>query len=384
MSVVRRTQPIALLVLAVLLVTLALSACSMGPRGWPGIATLGNGTLFVGDLGGELLSFNSEGRREWKWAPETEESSNPLLSCGTSGGGTGQFRAGLFYGPPMVADEVVYVGSYTGTIYAIDAKNGDQIWSYDLDKPVIGGVAVSGGTLYVGDSDGKMYAIDVASGLPKPGFIPFETKDKIWSAPAVSDGTVYFGSLDHNLYAIDADTGEPKWAEPFKTGGGIGATPVVVDDLVLIGSFDDKFYAVDSATGEEKWVFEGATDWFWAQPVVDDGTIYVPSFDGKVYALDLQTGEQASVWPAPFDAKDLLKASPTISGDVLAVATEKGVVIGIDLATGEEKWSADLESKIFAPLVSVGGTVFVNAQDNRLYALDGATGNENWSVGLGD
>jgi len=384
MSVVRRTRSITLLVLAALLVTLALSACSMGPRGWPGIAAQGNSTLFVGDLSGELLSFNSDGRREWKWAPEAEESSNPLLSCGSSGGGSGQFRAGLFYGPPVVADGVVYVGSYEGTIYAIDAENGSEIWSHELDKPVIGGVAVSGGTLYVGDSDGKMYALDVTDGEPKSGFVPFDTEDKIWSAPTVYDGTVYFGSLDHKVYAIDADTGEPKWAAPFETGGGIGATPVVVDDLVLIGSFDDKFYAIDSATGEERWVFEGGTGWFWAEAVVDGGTIYAPSFDGRVYALDLLTGEEASVWPDSFDAKDLLKASPTIVDGVLVVATENGEVIGIDLTTGEEEWRTDLETKVFAPLVSVGGTVFVNAQDNRLYALDGATGAETWSVGLGD
>ena len=168
------------------------------------------------------------------------------------------------------------------------------------------------------------------------------------------------------------------------TSGGIGATPVVVDDLVLIGSFDGKVYAIDAATGKLRWVFEGATGWFWAQVAVDGDTVYAPSFDGRVYALDLQTGEEASAWAGPFDAKDLMKASPSIVDGVLVVATENGLVIGIDLSSGEEKWSTDLESKIFAPLVSVGGTVYVNAQDNRLYALDGETGAEEWSVGLGD
>ncbi len=379
MSVMRRTRSITFLVLAIVLASLALSGC-MGPRGWPGVTVSGD-LLYAGNLNGELFAFNSDGRREWRWEAEAEEDGGGFLACGS---GAGQFRAGLFYAPPVVTGGVVYFGTYAGRVYAVDAETGNDIWDYDLEQPIVGGVAVSGDSLYVGTSDGKMYAIDAVTGHPKQGFVPFETKDKIWSTAAVQGDTVYFGSLDHNLYAIDADTGELRWDAPLPTEGGIGSMPVIVDGVVIIGSFDGRLYAVEAATGSEKWVTERSGNWFWSTAAPDGSVLYAASFDGNVYPLDIETGEQASIWPAPFDAEELIKSSPTIVGDVLVVATEIGKLFGVSLATGEEAWSADLETKVFSPLASSGGNVFVNAQDNRLYAFDGATGRQIWSVGLGD
>lgn len=350
----------------------------MGPRGWPGIALEGE-ALYVGSNSGELLAYNSEsGRREWRWEPEAEQSGS-LLDCQSGG----QFRAGLFYGPPVVVGGVIYIGSYTGKVHAIDAETGIEAWNYEFEEPIVGGVAVADGTLFAGTSDGILHALDVTTGQPKQGFVPYETEDKIWSAPVIHGETVYFGSLDHNLYAIDADTGELKWDQPFETGGGIGSAPVVVGDLVLVGSFDGNFYAVEAATGREKWVFPEAEGWFWSDAVYDGSIVYLASFDGKVYAVDIGTGKPTSTWAGPFDTEDLIKSSPVIVGDVLVVATESGAVFGVDLATGEQRWESDLEAKVFVSLVSSGGNVFISAQDNRLRALDGATGREDWSVGLG-
>jgi outer membrane protein assembly factor BamB len=374
--IVRRARSIGSAILLVGLVLLVLSGC-MGPRGWPGIALQGE-ALYVGSNGGEVLAYNSDtGRREWRWEPEAEESGS-LLDCQSGG----QFRAGLFYGPPALAGGIIYVGSYTGKVHAIDAETGIEAWNYEFEEPIVGSVAVAGGTLFAGTSDGMLHAVDVTTGQPKQGFVPYETEDKIWSSPVVDGGTVYFGSLDHNLYAIDADTGELKWDQPFETGGGIGSAPVIVGNLVLVGSFDGRFYAVDAATGNEKWVFDEAEDWFWSDAAYDGSIVYLASFDGKVYAVDVDTGARASTWAGPFDTQDLIRSSPVIVGDVLVVATESGTVFGVDLATGEQRWDSDLEAKVFASLVTSGSNVFISAQDDRLRALDGATGREDWSVGL--
>ncbi len=378
-SIMKRTRSATLLLLAVILASLALAGC-MGPRGWPGVSIDGD-SIYVGSIKGEVFAYNQEGRREWRWEPVVEEEGGGFLACGS---GAGQFRAGLFYGPPVVVDGVVYIGSYSGSVYAIDAETGNDVWSHDIETPIAASVAVSGDSVFVGGSDGKLYAIDLSIGRPKVGFVPYETNDKIWSAPAVQGDTVYFGSLDHSVYAIDAGTGELRWDEPFQTRGGIGSTPMIVDGIVLIGSFDSRFYGIEASTGNMRWAFEEAGNWFWMLPARDGGTIYAGSMDGKVYPLDTGTGELASVWPSPFDAGGPIKSSPVIVGDVLVLATESGNVIGVDLVSGEQAWSADLEIKVFAPLAASGGNAFVNAQDNRLYAFDGATGRQVWSVGLGD
>ncbi len=365
------------IIIAVVLAALVLSGC-IGPRGWPGIVADGD-ALFAGTMDGRVLALNPDsGSRLWEWKPKKDDKAGGFLACG----GGGQFRAGMFYGPPVVANGVVYMGAYDGKVYAIDTASGFEEWNYDAGSSIVGGVAVADGTLFVGTSGGELHAIDINTGQSKQGFLPFQTGDKIWSTPVVRDGTVYFGSLDQKLYAIDAETGALKWNEPFEAGGGIASSPLIVGSMVYFGAFDNKFYAVDADTGGEKWVFEEAGNWFWAEALYDNGIIYAGSLDRNVYAIDAGSG--ALAWSNPFDAGSQIKSSPVISGDVLVVAAEEGKVYGLDLESGEERWDFDLETKVLASLFVSGGKVYVNAQDNRLYTFDGATGQQDWSVTLSE
>jgi len=385
----RSTKPI---VIAILLAVLALSGC-IGPRGWPGVVVDGD-TLFVGSMGGRVvrleLSARQEDKRvpsksdgEWVWAPEVEQAGS-IFSCAQGG----QFGAGVLYGAPVVGNDTVYIGAYSGKVYAIDAEHGDDVWEepFETGGSIVGGVAVADGTLFVGSSDGKLHAVDVSTGRAKRGFEPYATGDEIVSTPVVQDGVVYFGSLDQKLYAIYADTGKLKWDEPFKTGGGVASKPLIVGEVVYFGSFDSKLYAVYADTGEPKWEqpFE-AGNWFWAEALYHDGIIYACSLDHNVYAIDADSGELASGWSTnPFPTEDQIRSSPVIVGDVLVVASEDGKVYGIDLETGEERWQRDLESSILAPLCTAAGKVYLHARhDNTVYAFDGE-GGQDWSVSLTD
>src|SRR5207302_3673521 len=85
--------------------------------------------------------------------------------------------------------------------------------------------AIDHGTVYVGSYDGKFYVLDAQSGAVKWKFATegerrFEAKglhgwqpknqtfadafDVFLSSPAVVNGAVYFGSGDGNLYSLDA------------------------------------------------------------------------------------------------------------------------------------------------------------------------------------
>jgi outer membrane protein assembly factor BamB len=382
------------IVIVLILIAVVLAGC-VGPRGWPGVASNGNDTLFVGTSDGRVLALDADGlSRFWEWEPDIERSFSPFDCVGAGSGG--QFGAGMLYGPPVVADDTIYIASYEGRIHAVD-MDGRDIWDeegYEIGSPVVGGLAVSGNTLYIGASDGWLRAIDAVTGEAKEGFNPFQAGDKIWAAPVVEEGTVYFGSLDHNLYAINADTGELKWQ--FSTNGGIAASPLIDGGVVYIGSFDNKLYAVDKHTGEPDpgWTepFE-ADSWFWAMPEYGDGIIYACSMDHMVYAINAADGQL--VW-GPFDTGDQIKSSPVIVGDltvddepvddVLVVAAGNGWIYGLDLKTGEERWNdyIDLESTVLAPLYVLGDKVYINAQNNRLYAIEGATGRQDRDVNLSD
>jgi outer membrane protein assembly factor BamB len=370
----RRTKLKKTLIIATLLVTLALAGCT-GARGWSGTVSDG-GTLYVSDIGGRVLALNADsGSRRWDWQP-TEGQSGQTASSFTCAGST--IVGGKFYGAPAIANGLVYVAFHTGKVYAIDAASGVQQWDYDLKSTVSGGVAVGNDTVFVGSSNGKLSALDAGNGSLK---WEFSSESGIWATPLVADGVVYFGSLDHNLYAVDVETHELKWNEPFKTGGSVAASPLVVDGVVYFGSFDNKFYAVDADTGTQKWVFEDAGNWFWSQAAYGNGTIYAGCLDHNVYAID--AGNGTMVWPKPFDAGSLVKASPVIAGGVLVVASEVGKVYGLDLKTREKKWEFDgVNTKVLSSLYAVGDTVYINSQDNKLYALNAETHRQIWAVPL--
>jgi outer membrane protein assembly factor BamB len=56
-----------------------------------------------------------------------------------------------------VANGVVYVGSYDGNVYALNASTGAKLWSY-LAGGGDSSPAVANGVLYVGSRDYHVYA----------------------------------------------------------------------------------------------------------------------------------------------------------------------------------------------------------------------------------
>jgi glucose dehydrogenase len=63
--------------------------------------------------------------------------------------------------------------------------------------------AVVDGTLFVGSADTHLYALDAANGAQR---WTFETAGPVHSSPAVVDGTVYVGSEDNHVYALGTET----------------------------------------------------------------------------------------------------------------------------------------------------------------------------------
>lgn len=66
-------------------------------------------------------------------------------------------------GPVSVANEVVFAGSMDklGHIYALNAKNGKIVWSYETGANVYGGMSISNGCIYVG------HGYNVSLGYPR-------------------------------------------------------------------------------------------------------------------------------------------------------------------------------------------------------------------------
>jgi outer membrane protein assembly factor BamB len=60
---------------------------------------------------------------------------------------------------------MVYVGSYDGNIYALNAKTGSFVWSYATGEMVVSSPAIADNTVYVGSYNNMLYAFSSSSTL---------------------------------------------------------------------------------------------------------------------------------------------------------------------------------------------------------------------------
>jgi eukaryotic-like serine/threonine-protein kinase len=79
----------------------------------------------------------------------------------TSGKELWKFDGGsYFYSTPVVDEKHVYIGSFTGLVYAFEKATGRVVWKYQTEGAVMSSPIIEEGTLYVGSDDGSLYAFE--------------------------------------------------------------------------------------------------------------------------------------------------------------------------------------------------------------------------------
>jgi len=133
---------------------------------------------------------------------------------------------------PVVVDGVMYVSSAWSKVFALDAKTGKALWSYDPK-------------------------------VPGPADLPL-CCDVVNRGVAVYKGKVYVGTIDARLIALDAGTGAVVWSVATAPAGStysITGAPRVARDKVFIGNGGGEFggrgyvSAYDTASGKLVWRF---------------------------------------------------------------------------------------------------------------------------------
>ena len=194
---------------------------------------------------------------------------------------------------PVIVGEIMYVTDSRGSVYALNAKDGHLLWTYDVTSLLGGGrregyifrhrgVAYEDGVVYTA-AGSFIFALDAITGEPLPGFgeagqapvildvlhqknPDVETAISVgyWftTAPQIYNGVIYIGTTRSESHiaggyvlAIDAKTGEnlwhfntvpqdetdqgwdiagPTWVGGERNGGGIWETPAIDPELGLV------------------------------------------------------------------------------------------------------------------------------------------------------
>jgi outer membrane protein assembly factor BamB len=279
---------------------------------------------------------------------------------------------------PAVAGGTVYAGGVDGSLYAVDAVDGAELWRFrSRGSP---SATAAAGTVCAGGSD--LYALDPADGAQR---WRFETEGGVSGPPRVVDGTVYVSAGDPfewRVRAVDAHDGTGQWY--IDKGSGTIRPPAVVDSTVYVSA--DGVHALGAADGTELWYRDTVTQP--VAPAVANGAVYVgeASQDGEngfVTALDRAGGTEQ--WrrqvPGPVRASVAVTDSTVYAGG--GTGTE-GYVIAVDAADGTNQWIHRLDGLANTPPVVADGTVYVADNRRHVVALDAATGRERWQYGAAD
>ena len=192
---------------------------------------------------GHILAGSNDGVvYAWRY-PDLEFDWEYQAGTGPDGEPTGREKAGGSFrlgaqikGTVAAYDGRGYVGSWDERFHCIDLSDGSEVWTFDTGRASMANPAVDpdSGVVYTGSDSGFVWALDP------------ETGEELWSADVdgrvigaltVTAETVLAGSYDRALYALDRDTGERRWRVETRGWLTSGAVPV-----------DGRLYCAERAT----------------------------------------------------------------------------------------------------------------------------------------
>ncbi len=394
---------------------------------------------------------------------------------------------GAYSASPVVAGGVVYSQDLESNVQAIDLESGDVLWEKSFEKPDEGpnGVVVADDRVY-GATPTEAFALDQKNG------------EQLWSvklsrnehegidmAPGFHDGIVYVSTVPLNaneayegegqgiLWALDAKSGKKLWSfetvpkdlwskahSTINSGGGVWQTPAFDGKgsmYVGVGNpgpfpgtgkypwgssrpgpnlYTDSIVKLDDKTGKLQWYYQVTPhdlyDWDMEGPPIlsqvgGRQVVLAAGKSGIAIALDPESGKL--IWKQPVgthnghDEDGLLamhgetsklkppfEVSPGNLGGVIAPTSTDGKsvfapvvnhpvtiaspseisesspltgeIVALDANSGKVEWQHEFSSAAFGATTSVNDLVFTTTYEGRVYAFEANTGKLVWQEAL--
>jgi alcohol dehydrogenase (cytochrome c) len=282
---------------------------------------------------------------------------------------------------PLVHDGVMFLAS-GNLVQALDAANGDLLWSYSVALPssLDNGrrsrsktLAIYGSKLFVPTAEGRLLALDARSGTlvwdsatatpnPERGNLPVNAVYTVSGGPTVAKGKVMIGvSLGLGvkggcyIIAFDAETGKEAWrfntiAQPGQPGGD-SWNGAPVDErygagVWTPGSYDAKrnlvFFGVGNTYNIGTLMLPKARKGESADALYTDATLAIDPDTGKL--VWFYQHMQRDVWDQDWAFERTLATLP-VDGkprDVVITAGKGAIFDVLDRDTGRYLFSKDL------------------------------------------
>jgi outer membrane protein assembly factor BamB len=217
-----------------------------------------------------------------------------------------------------VNGDIAYLGTLSGSIYAIDLADSNLydsdpslriLWKYNTDRAIAGPIFVESNHIIVGDFGNRIMKIlpdarkDNLDFPTKSEWI-FDTKNWVWAELISDRGVLYAATLSGDIHAIDNLLGTEIWS--VNLGDQVVASPAIFERAR--GDFREKVLAV-------------------------------PSGDKNISIISVIDGRQLGtlVTRAP------IKSSPLIIGETLYTQNTDGQILWFSTLDLSERGCIDLE-----------------------------------------
>ncbi len=272
----------------------------------------------------------------------------------------------------------VYVASSAGTVAALDAATGQDVWRINLGTPIAAGIGSDGETAAVVTRGNELVAINSGKEMWRVR-LPART----FTAPLVAGKRVFVLMADRTVMAFDGQTGIRLWsqsrtAEPLVLSQG-GVLLAVGDTLVA--GLSGRLVGLNPLNGSVRWEVPVGTS---------RGTNEVERLVDLVGPAS-RVGNIVCVraYGAAVGCVDTLRGAPTwvrSAQGIVGVHGDENNVFGIEASgrvqswvrsSGEPAWSSDrlLHRSLSAPL-AVGRVVVVGDSTGTVHVLSREDGSE--------
>ena len=324
---------------------------------------------------------------------------------------------------PIIVDGIMYMTGSWSVVFAVDAKTGEEIWSYDPEVPgdwarkaccdvVNRGVAVYEGAVYIATLDGYLVSLNAETGevIWRINTIIDRTRAyTITGAPRVANGRVFIGNgggeygVRGYVSAYDTKTGDLDWR--FFTVPGDPSKPFEHPELEL---------AAETWKGGEWWkIGGGGTVWNSIVYDAETDTVFLGVGNGSpwtrtirspgggdnlflsaIVAVNASTGEMRWYYQTtPGDnwdytaVQDMMLADMEVDGKmrkVIMQAPKNGFFYVLDRQTGEllranpyvtVNWASHVDMETGRPVENPDKD-FLTGESK--WVLPGPLGGHNW------